>query len=95
MSDWQPPDPALVARFGAALPAGTEPRRMFGCPCAFAAGKLCAGVYGNGLILRLPAARRAELLAQPGVQPFVAQGRSMREYVLIDAAALPADAAGL
>lgn len=55
---------------------------------------MCAGVYGDAVVLRLPEARRTELLAHGGAQPFTVMGRTMREYLLLPADRL-ADAAAL
>lgn len=88
---WARPDAALCAAFDAALPAAAERRRMFGCPCAFVGGNLFAGVHEDKLILRLPQAAREALIAAGRAGPFVAQGRTMREYVAVaGAATLPA-----
>ena len=74
-TSWQKVDPQLAARFDAALPAGAERRKMFGCPCAFVGGNMFAGLHENRLIVRLPeeAARR----------PCVIMGRTMKQYALL------------
>lgn len=91
---WEKPDPALVARFDACLPPapGVDRRQMFGCPCAFTGGNMFAGLHEQRLILRLPEARRRQLLAQGTATPFAPMGRAMHEYVAVaDALARPQD----
>lgn len=61
-----------------------ERRQMFGCPCAFLQGNMFLAAHEDRLILRLPEEERARLLGQPGIAPFVANGRRMREYVAVD-----------
>lgn len=81
---WQPPDPAVIAAFAAALPDRllVERRKMFGCPCAFVNGNMFAGVHEANLLVRLPPAQREELLTQGG-RPFAPMGRTMKEYVML------------
>jgi TfoX/Sxy family transcriptional regulator of competence genes len=75
---------ALCERFtraASALP-GAELRTMFGYPAAFVAGNMFAGVFGDGVMLRLSEAERAEC----GWAPFEPmKGRPLREYVLAPA----------
>lgn len=55
---------------------------MFGFPCAFVQGHMFSGLCEDRLFIRLPDARRAALLRQPGARPFEPRpGRAMREYV--------------
>lgn len=61
-----------------------ERRQMFGCPCAFVRGNMFLAAHEDRLILRLPEEERARLLGQPGIAPFIANGRRMREYVAVD-----------
>ena len=68
-----------------APPPPAERRKMFGMPCAFVNGNMCAGVYGNTMMLRLSDADRAKLQKLDGGGPFEAQGRTMREYGAITA----------
>ena len=61
---------------------GAEKRRMFGCPCAFAAGNMFAGVVEDRMMIRLSEKDRKEFLAIEGAKPFEAMaGRVMRQYV--------------
>jgi TfoX/Sxy family transcriptional regulator of competence genes len=68
-----------------APPPPAERRKMFGMPCAFVNGNMCAGVYGNTIMLRLSDADRSKLEKLDGGGPFEAQGRTMREYGAITA----------
>ena len=83
---WKKAAAALVELFDASLPrsASVERRQMFGCPCAFVNRNMFTGLHDTRLILRLPEAERARLIAQAGAKPFVVMGRTMREYVVID-----------
>jgi len=88
--------PSLVALFEARIAGtGAERRTMFGCPCAFAGGNMCAGLFGGSLFVRLGEADRAALLALRGAKPFEPMpGRTMREYVVVPAS-MHADGAAL
>ena len=57
---------------------------MFGCPCAFVNGNMFTGLHETRLIVRLPEAERARLIAQQEATPFTVMGRTMREYVAIE-----------
>jgi TfoX/Sxy family transcriptional regulator of competence genes len=85
---WERPSAELTARFDACLAkaAGVERRQMFGCPCAFVNGNMFCGLHEERIVLRLPEAERAALLAQPSTGPFTVKGRTMREYVVIEKA---------
>ena len=82
---WKKAPPALVAAFGAALPnaPAVERRQMFGYPCAFARGLMFAGLHEDRCVVRLGDRKREALLAVLGAKPFVALGRTMREYVVV------------
>ena len=82
---WKKASPALEAAFAKALPAdpAVERRRMFGYPCAFAAGHMFTGLHEDRCVVRLGEADRTALLAEEGATPFVALGRTMREYVVV------------
>jgi TfoX/Sxy family transcriptional regulator of competence genes len=85
---WATPPTPLAARFDRLLPVDprVERRLMFGCPCAFAAGRMCAGLFRDQLFLRLPEPTRIKVLALPGAGPFEPRpGRVMREYVCVPA----------
>lgn len=68
-----------------APPPPAEHRKMFGMPCAFVNGNMCAGVYGNTIMLRLSDGDRSKLEKLDGGGQFEAQGRTMREYGAITA----------
>jgi TfoX/Sxy family transcriptional regulator of competence genes len=88
--------PSLVALFESQIAGtGADRRQMFGCPCAFVSGQMCAGLFADQLFLRLGEAERAALLAVAGARPFEPMpGRPMREYVAVPPSLL-ADAASL
>ena len=92
MADWAASSPELIARFDDALPLDPRcaRRKMFGCPAAFANGRLFACVHADRLVLRLDTDDR-ETLRRAGALPFEPMpGRVMREY-LVAPAALPGD----
>lgn len=62
---------------------GIAPRKMFGCPCAFVNGNMFAGVFEDGIFLRLSLDDRAKF-AKLGAQAFEPiPGRAMREYLVV------------
>jgi TfoX/Sxy family transcriptional regulator of competence genes len=75
----------LVELFGALIAeVGGEPRQMFGYPCGFENGQLFAGLFGDGLFVRLGEAERAQLLDERGAKPFDPMGgRPMHEYAVV------------
>jgi len=82
------PSPAeLIERFARLAPAlpGVEQRKMFGYPALFLNGNMLAGLYGRGVVLRLPHLERQALITAGQAVPFVAMGgRVMREWVVVD-----------
>ncbi len=85
---WTKSPPALVNLFHAVLPKDprVEPRKMFGFDCAFVNGNMFSGLHQADLMVRLPDAERAALLALPGAHGFEPMpGRPMREYVVVPA----------
>jgi hypothetical protein len=78
----------LIAMFERLLPRGpgVEQKTMFGCACGFVNGQLFSGLHGQRVLVRLPDAERAELAQEEGVGPFGAEGRPMREYLVIERA---------
>jgi TfoX/Sxy family transcriptional regulator of competence genes len=97
MPKWQPASDEIKRQFEEAiLPLpGAEVRKMFGYPAAFYNGQMFACVFGEQMIVRLPQAEKAELLARPGAALFEPMpGRVMREYVVLPPAAI-ADASAL
>ncbi|MBK7973999.1 MAG: TfoX/Sxy family protein [Deltaproteobacteria bacterium] len=87
MSKWKAVTPEHVALFDSCLPSGLgiERRAMFGCPCAFVNGNMFAGVHETRFLMRLSPEDRERLLVEPDAGPFVVLGRTMREYVTIEA----------
>ncbi len=68
---------------------GGTRRQMFGYPCAFENGQLFAGLFGDGMFVRLGEADRAALLQIPGATLFAPMaGRPMREYTVLPASML-------
>jgi hypothetical protein len=51
-------------------------------------GNMVAGVFREGLLVRVGGDARAEALARPGARPMEMRGRAMRGYVVVDAAGL-------
>jgi TfoX/Sxy family transcriptional regulator of competence genes len=82
---WQKAPQGLIDLFTESLPrdARVDLRKMFGYPCAFVNGNMAAGLFGDGLFLRLSPEDRAALGAQP-FEPM--PGRPMKDY-----SALPDD----
>jgi TfoX/Sxy family transcriptional regulator of competence genes len=81
---WRPVPPRNVAIFEQVIRRfpDAEPRRMFGCPCAFIQGNMFTGLHQESMIFRLSPEDRSAFLALPGATPFVpVEGRPMREYV--------------
>jgi TfoX/Sxy family transcriptional regulator of competence genes len=59
-----------------------EPRRMFGCDTYLVGGKLFAFFQDEGVVVKVPAPRREELLKDPRVQVFtVGQGRPSGKWL--------------
>src|SRR5260370_35864658 len=68
--------------FDRSLPKGVQRRKMFGYAAAFVGGNMAAGLYEDGLVLRLSASEVETLIAKGG-RPFEPMpGRIMRGFVL-------------
>ena len=83
---WRPAPEELVRAFTATVQSlpGTELRRMFGYPCAFANGQMFAGLHQESMIIRLSEEERARFLDLEGASPFEPMpGRPMRQYVVV------------
>lgn len=78
-------DPALLEALRNTLEGAGEldERVMFGCHVFMLDGKLCAGVRGEELLVRLPPDMHDEVAERPGVRPLVAQG-GMWGYFFVD-----------
>jgi len=83
------PDDGSREFFRSVLPDNplVQSRPMFGNLAAFVNGNMFAGLFGDGLFVRLPPDVRAELLAYDGAGPFEPMpGRPMSEYVIVPSA---------
>jgi TfoX/Sxy family transcriptional regulator of competence genes len=92
---WKKSPESLIKRFVEMLPddPAIERRSMFGYPCAFLNGHMFVGTFQDHFILRLPDTERAKFLKQAGAKTFEPmEGRPMKEYVVVPAAVLAADA---
>jgi TfoX/Sxy family transcriptional regulator of competence genes len=79
------PGPEALAAFEKIVPAaaGVTKRPMFGNRAAFVNGNMFAGLFGDGLFVRLPEPRLAELLGSGG-RPFEPMpGRAMKGYAYV------------
>jgi hypothetical protein len=84
---WHKSPDALVQAFDHCLPTmvGVQRKAMFGYPCAFVNGHLFCGLHQDGIIVRLPEARRNRLVAK-GARVFEPiPGQAMKEYVVAPA----------
>lgn len=83
---WRKPREDLVSLLDEVMPRADVPvefKPMFGGPCYWVGGNMVAAVHQESIFVRLAAADRAELLAEPGAHLFEPmQGRPMREYVV-------------
>jgi len=61
----EPSPPELIERLARLAPtvAGIEQRKMFGYPALFFKGNMLAGLFGYGVVLRLPQPERHALIA--------------------------------
>jgi TfoX/Sxy family transcriptional regulator of competence genes len=66
-------------------------KRMFGGVCLFINGHIVAGVFGDGMLVRLEPPRHADLIGQPGIRPLASKPNRMRGFVVIDEALLDDD----
>jgi hypothetical protein len=82
---WHKSPDAVVQAFDHCLPvvAGVERKAMFGHPCAVVNGHLFCGLHQDGIIVHLPEARRAALVAE-GARLFEpVPGEEMKEFVIL------------
>lgn len=66
-------------------------RRMFGGVCFFVRGHIAAGVFGDGMLVRLDPHRHTDLIGQSGITPLASQPKRMRGFVVIDESLLDDD----
>ena len=81
---WTKASQSLVDLFDESLPDDPrlERRKMFGYPCAFVAGNMAAGLFGDRIFARLSPEDRAALPG--GGEDFAPMpGRAMKGYVLV------------
>lgn len=64
---------------------------MFGGVCFFVRGHIVAGVFGDGMLVRVAPQRHAELIGQSGITPLASQPNRMRGFVVIDESLLDDD----
>lgn len=57
---------------------------MFGCPGFFCGAKAVAVVFGEDVTITLPAARVDAFVREEGYRQFLANGRKMSGWMLID-----------
>lgn len=60
-----------------------DERTMFGCYCFFVDGKLCIGVKGDELLVRLPPQRHGELQEMPNTRE-LSPGGGMQGYFWVE-----------
>ena len=80
---WIKSPQALIDLFEESIPDDprVERRKMFGYPCIFVGGNMCAGLHQTSMFARLSPADAAAL---PDARPFEPMpGRAMAGYVLV------------
>ena len=80
---FEPSPLALAETFAACLPdqPAVVRRKMFGWPSAAIGGHMFASLHREAIVVRLPPAEMADLLALPGARPFEPMpGRAMTGY---------------
>lgn len=66
-------------------------KRMFGGIAWMIEGNMAVATVGDGLLVRLDPEDREAVLAEPHVGPMEMTGRTMRAFVIVDAAGLEED----
>ncbi len=64
---------------------------MMGGLCFMVDGKMCVGVSGERLMLRIDPAEEAGLLKQPGCRPMDFTGRPLKGFLFVEPEGLPSD----
>ena len=60
-------------------------KKMFGCPCYLANGKMFAGMVTKGIVItKLNSLEREELKKSRKTKPFTAGGRIIRSWVKVE-----------
>jgi TfoX/Sxy family transcriptional regulator of competence genes len=91
MPGWTKSPASLVALFAEIAPQGpgVTHRKMFGYPAAFVNGNMFAGLFQDGMIVRLGPEARAAVEAEHGPHPFAPmEGRVMKDYMRVPDAVL-------
>lgn len=79
-------DSALATRVSdllASRQVSFEPKAMMGGLCLMVNGRMCLGITGDRLMVRLDPAVEAASLQRPGCQPMDFTGRPMKGYVFV------------
>lgn len=81
---WKPSPPRLVRAFETAVHPlkGATQRKMFGYPAIFIRGNMIAGLFQDRMVLRLNDRDLERFLALEGAAPFIAMGRTMRQWAM-------------
>jgi hypothetical protein len=87
---WKKANSEKMALFDSLLPDNPrlEKRKLFGYPCAFTNGNMFCGMHGDHIVVRLPQARRDELVKKGWTQNEPTLGYIMKEYLVIPETAL-------
>jgi hypothetical protein len=65
--------------------ANVTSKKMFGCPCYLANGKMFAGMVTKGIVItKLTPEERDELGKVHEIKPFVVGERTMKNWVLVN-----------
>jgi TfoX/Sxy family transcriptional regulator of competence genes len=72
---------------------GIAERKMMGALCFMANGKMCCGITGSALMVRVDADAGERLVGKPHIRPLEFAGRRARGFVLIDPPAYRSDTA--
>ena len=86
-------DEGLAARLRAALAGerGVVEQKMFGGLGMMVDGNMAVGVYRDGLLVRVDAAQRGALLAQPGVVEFHMGTHTPQGFLIVEPGACAGD----
>lgn len=87
-------DERLAGRIRRALGArpGLTERTMFGGLAFLSEGRMCCGVLGGALVLKLGNEGARQALAEPHTRPMDFTGKTIRSMVFVDPAGLATDA---
>ena len=87
-------DEGLAERVRAVLAGepGLVEKKMFAGIGFLLDGNMCAGVSGDGLIVRIPKERQAELMTAPGAVEFMGSGKPMNGWIRVNPEGITEDA---